>query len=215
MSKEKEAKIGIIIKDAREEIGLSQRELARKAQVDNAEISRIEAGKRQKPNILVLKNIAEVLDLSLVKLMKVSGYDDIDINFGRDLDEKRSLRDYKNIIDNYQRFYYDVLADISNRRKNDFEAKSIIEMLIYDIENQQEKINKENILGKLKTTIEILNSNLSKFDSSKNQIHDPIIGFNHTKDIEKELKKNTIEVPVRNIDDILENKFIDKLIDKN
>ena len=203
MSKEKKIEIGIIIKEAREEMGLSQRELAKKAQIDNAEISRIESGKRQKPNIIVLKNIAEILDLSLVKLMKLSGYNETDINFGRDLDDKRSLRDYKNIINDYQRFYYDVLEDISKRRNNDFKANNIIEMLIEKISYQTKKISEDEILEELKKASEILKNNLPKLDSSKYPNSDPIIAFYQNKDIEKQLRKNSNPV---NFDNIIEKE---------
>ena len=201
MSKEKKIEIGIIIKEAREEMGLSQRELAKKAQIDNAEISRIESGKRQKPNIIVLKNIAEILDLSLVKLMKLSGYNETDINFGRDLDDKRSLRDYKNIINDYQRFYYDVLEDISKRRNNDFKANNIIEMLIEKISYQTKKISEDEILEELKKASEILKNNLPKLDSSKYPNSDPIIAFYQNKDIEKQLRKNSNPVNFDNINE--------------
>lgn len=63
---------------------ISQRELARQANMDCAEVSRIEAGKRLKPNVLYLKGIAETLNLSMVNLMKLAGYNDIEINWGQE-----------------------------------------------------------------------------------------------------------------------------------
>ena len=47
--------------------------LDEKANMDCAEVSRIEAGKRLKPNVLYLKGITEALDLSMVNLMKLAG----------------------------------------------------------------------------------------------------------------------------------------------
>ena len=41
--------LGKVIAEAREKVGISQRELSRRANMDCAEVSRIEAGKRQKP----------------------------------------------------------------------------------------------------------------------------------------------------------------------
>ena len=64
--------LGKVIAEAREKVGISQRELSRRANMDCAEVSRIEAGKRQKPNVLFLKGIAETLNLSLVKKRKIS-----------------------------------------------------------------------------------------------------------------------------------------------
>ena len=76
-------KLGETITQAREKVGISQRELARRANMDCAEVSRIEAGKRLKPNVLYLKGIAESLNLSMVDLMKLAGYNDIEINWWR------------------------------------------------------------------------------------------------------------------------------------
>ena len=56
--------LGKVIAVAREKVGISQRELARRANMDCAEISRIEAGKRLKPNVLYLKGIAETLNFA-------------------------------------------------------------------------------------------------------------------------------------------------------
>ena len=50
--KKKNTKLGELISNARKNIGISQRELARRANMDCAEVSRIEAGKRLKPNVL-------------------------------------------------------------------------------------------------------------------------------------------------------------------
>ena len=69
MLKKNTTELGKTISEAREKLGISQRELARKANMDCAEVSRIEAGKRLKPNVLYLKGIAETLGLSLVKLI--------------------------------------------------------------------------------------------------------------------------------------------------
>ena len=48
--------LGILISEKREKKGISQRELARQANMDCAEVSRIESGKRIKPNIGYLIN---------------------------------------------------------------------------------------------------------------------------------------------------------------
>ena len=59
MLKKNTTELGKTISKAREKIGISQRELARQSNMDCAEVSRIEAGKRLKPNVLYLKGIAE------------------------------------------------------------------------------------------------------------------------------------------------------------
>lgn len=53
--KKKNTKLGKLISNARQNVGISQKELACRANMDCAEVSRIEAGKRLKPNVLYLK----------------------------------------------------------------------------------------------------------------------------------------------------------------
>ena len=52
LMKKNTTELGKTISEAREKLGISQRELARKSNMDCAEVSRIEAGKRLKPNVL-------------------------------------------------------------------------------------------------------------------------------------------------------------------
>ncbi len=162
--------LGKVISSAREKIGISQRELARRANMDCAEVSRIEAGKRLKPNILYLKGIAEVLNLSMVDLMKLAGYNDVEINWGKDFSNRRSPADYQKQIDEYNKFYFAVLQDIEDRRKVDFAIKSGITDLIDKIELakiEKKGISNDEILERLKELVPLIRPNLEKFDKSK------------------------------------------------
>ena len=163
-------KLGEVIIDAREKAGISQRELSRRANMDCAEVSRIEAGKRIKPNVLYLKGIADTLNLSMVELMKLAGYNDIDINWGKDFSDRRSIKDYENQIKEYNRFYFDVLQDIEDRRKVDFSIKGGIADLIDKLELAKlanKEISNDEILDRLKELIPMIRPNLEKFDKSK------------------------------------------------
>ncbi len=173
-----QTELGQLISTARESKGISQRQLAKLANMDSAEVSRIEAGKRQKPNVLYLKGIAEVLDLSLVKLMELAGYSDIDINWGRNREEKRSTEDYRKAIESYQKFYSDVLDDIDKRRRNALECKNIYVDLIDRIEHPEfynNQITMEEILEQLKEVSRLMKPNLEKFDKSKYPKFDTLI----------------------------------------
>ena len=162
--------LGKLIHDTREKMGLSQRELARQANMDYAEISRIESGKRLKPNVLYLKGISETLNLSMVDLMKLAGYNKIDIDWGKQL---KSTKDYQNQIEGYKRFYFDVLEYIEERRKVSFTIKGGLADLIEKIEYAQlekKEISNEEILENLKELISLIKPNLEKFDKSKYSI---------------------------------------------
>lgn len=170
MTKKNTTELGKTISEAREKLGISQRELARKSNMDCAEVSRIEAGKRLKPNILYLKGIAETLGLSLVKLMKLAGYDDVDINWGKDLSSKRCTSDYQQQIKSYEQFYFDVLEELETRRKTDFAIKGGIADLIDKLELakiEKKEISNDEILDRLKELIPMIKPNLEKLDKKK------------------------------------------------
>lgn len=162
--------LGKVIAEAREKVGISQRELSRRANMDCAEVSRIEAGKRLKPNVLYLKGIADTLNLSMVDLMKLAGYNDIEINWGQDFTDRRSTADYQKQIKSYEKFYFDVLQDIEDRRKVDFSIKGGIADLIDKLELAKisnKEISSDEILERLKELIPMIRPNLEKFDKSK------------------------------------------------
>lgn len=165
MAKKNTTELGKYISEAREKVGISQRELARKSNMDCAEVSRIESGKRKKPNILYLKGISETLGLSLVKLMKLASYNDVEINWGKDFSDRRSTADYQAQIKSYEKFYFDVLDDIEQRRKNDFACKGIITDLIGKIENKG--LSNDEILESLNEILTTIKPNLEKFDKAK------------------------------------------------
>ena len=192
--------LGKVIAEAREKVGISQRELSRRANMDCAEVSRIEAGKRQKPNVLYLKGIADTLNLSMVDLMKLAGYNDIEINWGQDFTDRRSTADYQRQIKEYDKFYFDVLEDIDDRRKNAFACKGIIADIIDKLElskiENREKITSDEILENLKEVITLIRPNLEKFDKSKYPSFDN--GVFPKMEIKSSLKYNSITGKIMN-----------------
>ena len=185
--------LGKVIAAAREKVGISQRELARRANMDCAEISRIEAGKRLKPNVLYLKGIAETLNLSMVDLMKLAGYNDIEINLGQDFTDRRSTKDYQNQIQEFKNFYFDVLGYIDDRRKVDFSIKGGIADLIDKLELAKisnKEISNDEILERLKELIPMIRPNLEKFDKSKYPAFDK--GVFPKMEIKSNVKYNSI-----------------------
>ena len=185
--------LGKVIAEAREKVGISQRELSRRANMDCAEVSRIEAGKRLKPNVLYLKGIAETLNLSMVDLMKLAGYNDIEINWGQDFTDRRSTKDYQNQIQEFRNFYFDVLGYIDDRRKVDFSIKGGIADLIDQLELAKisnKEISNDEILERLKELIPMIRPNLEKFDKSKYPAFDK--GVFPKMEIKSNVKYNSI-----------------------
>ena len=185
--------LGKVIAETREKVGISQRELSRRANMDCAEVSRIEAGKRQKPNVLYLKGIADTLNLSMVDLMKLAGYNDIEINWGQDFTDRRSTKDYQNQIQEFRNFYFDVLGYIDDRRKVDFSIKGGIADLIDKLELAKisnKEISNDEILERLKELIPMIGPNLEKFDKSKYPAFDK--GIFPKMEIKSNVKYNSI-----------------------
>lgn len=75
----KNKSLGEIIKEKREAVGLSQRQVARKLKIDNSGLAKIERGDRKKPSILILKKLSMMLGIDLAFLMKKAGYDETEI----------------------------------------------------------------------------------------------------------------------------------------
>lgn len=76
----KDKTLASVVKDAREKLGISQRELSRRTGIDNNTLAKIEKGERKKPNVLSLRKLALILDLSLDELMKLANYDESEFN---------------------------------------------------------------------------------------------------------------------------------------
>ena len=64
-----EKSIGEIIAEAREKKGLSQRQLAKLAKINNSELSKIEAGIRKDPSPRILRKISSIIDVNYSDLM--------------------------------------------------------------------------------------------------------------------------------------------------
>ena len=63
-------KLGQIIKDNREAIGYSRRNLAARVDTSDTELKRIEEGERITPNLITLIKLCEELDLNLQFLLE-------------------------------------------------------------------------------------------------------------------------------------------------
>ena len=71
--------LAILVSEARKKLDISQRELSRRTGIDNAEISRIEAGTRSQPNFFTLRSLSKELKLSFKTLMELANYSKQDI----------------------------------------------------------------------------------------------------------------------------------------
>ena len=64
-----EKNIGEVITEAREKANLSQRQLAKLANINNSELSKIESGVRKEPSPKILRKISNIIDVNYSELM--------------------------------------------------------------------------------------------------------------------------------------------------
>lgn len=68
-----EKTVGEVIAEARENKGLSQRQLAKIANINNSELSKIESGIRKEPSPKILRKISPIIDVNYSDLMYMIG----------------------------------------------------------------------------------------------------------------------------------------------
>jgi transcriptional regulator with XRE-family HTH domain len=141
---------GSYIKNLREQNKLSQRDLAEKSGISNAEISRLETGGRKKPSPIVLKALAPYLGVSYAELMQQAGYVEETV-------------DHPGYTENLFRDENGQLADIITRAKDMYQKDSGWANLAYRV-TASELTEKE--LNIIKAQTEVL---LEQFLKNKNE----------------------------------------------
>jgi transcriptional regulator with XRE-family HTH domain len=124
---------GEYIKNLRNENKLSQRDLAEKSGISNAEISRMETGERKKPSPISLKAIAPFLGVSYEDLMQKAGY----------IEE---VIEHKGFTENIYRDEEGRLIDISRRAKDMYEKDSKWANLAYRVTSSDLSETELNII---------------------------------------------------------------------
>ena len=151
-----------LVKEAREKINISQRELSRITGIDNNTIAKIEKGERKKPNVLSLKKLSSVLNLSLEILMELCEYSKEEI-------DSTVNNSYSSMVIKPENAPILVLDDIVNQMQDELYIKMVIKELLDNCD-----LEKLNFI-----------SELNKRD--KNRVIKVI--KNYGKDKEKEIKK--------------------------
>ena len=131
-----------LIESARIEKGISQRELAKLTGISRSTLNDLINGKIKKVDIDDLRNIDETLDMSLQKILKEEGYDEMLFYFSKDKYANKSSKDLKEMIKNYEDSQIELLDFDTEKRKKVSDAR---QKLFYTIEHIQiMKDNKES-----------------------------------------------------------------------
>lgn len=112
-----------VVKEAREKINISQRELSRITGIDNNTIAKIEKGERKKPNVLSLKKLSSVLNISLEMLMELCEYSKEEI-------ESTVNNSYSSMVIKPENAPILVLDDIVNQMQDELYIKMVIKELL-------------------------------------------------------------------------------------
>lgn len=158
----------VMLEQAREIKGYSQRDLAKKIGLSNTSLNDLENGRVKKVDIDMLRKIAEELDLSLRDLLEAAGYNDLAIEF--DKGKTKSTKDYSRQIQDYRAFYYDILDWDAKKRKQSAEISKFLDSILLEIEKNKRKLGKydwEDVESDIKKAIEMLKPIHEKFDYSK------------------------------------------------
>lgn len=147
--------VGQMITKGREQKGLSQRELAKIANVSNTEISRIESGERGIPNPKTLRKISQHIGINYNDLMYAAGlgmqvsplnpflkryYSDLK---GQLLDE--ALINTLGSIDNWET----LIKSLKQRVEENNILESEKEVILQTIEDTEYQVNSANEIVKL------------------------------------------------------------------
>ncbi len=105
-----------MVENARKLKGYSQRELSKRIGLSQSTYNDTINGKIKKPDLEILKKIAEELDLSLELMLKDSGYGEAFSFYGVDKYKDKSTKDLKELIEEYQKSELDLLEFDKQKR---------------------------------------------------------------------------------------------------
>lgn len=163
-NQEKES-IGKIIATAREQAGISQRQLAKVANISNAELSKIESGEREIPNPKTLRKISKYININYNTMM-------YKIGLGMEVSPLNPfIKDYYNkmSLDQLNDAEINVLGSIANSTqlvnscKENLNKKNISEsennLLLRTIEDTEYQINTSNEIVSLIQSLKVKERN--------------------------------------------------------
>ena len=159
-----------LIESSRVEKGISQRELAKLTGISRSTLNDLINGKIKKVDIDDLRKIAETLDMSLQKLLKVAGYDEMLFYFSKNKYANKSNKDLKDLLEQYKNSETELLTFDSKKRdkarKVGFMIFEVAEHLKL-LKDKKSDYTLEQAVEELTEAQELLNLIMEKYDYSK------------------------------------------------
>ena len=158
-----------VVKEAREKIDISQRELSRITGIDNNTIAKIEKGERKKPNVLSLKKLSSVLNVSLENLMELCEYSKKEI-------EATVNNSYSSIVIKPENAPILVLDDIVNQMQDELYIKMVIKELLDNCNLEElsiiSELDKKEQNRVIKLIKKYIKDNAKEIENKKESIND-------------------------------------------
>ena len=155
-----------LIEDARIKKGISQRELAKQTGISRSTLNDLINGKIKKVDIDDLRKIAETSDMSLQKLLRVAGYDEMLFYLSKDKYANKSTKDLKDLIDKYKKSEIELLDFDSQKRRKISVAR---QKLFYTIEHLQIMKEDKNSLYTIDKAIEDIKYAFDELEFAENK----------------------------------------------
>ncbi len=131
----------------------------------------LENDKVQKPDIEILRKIAEELDLSLEQLLRAAGYDALTNWFSNDIFKNKFSRDLKNIIKEARTFKYDILDWDNTKRETARKIMTNLDRIAYKLElirdNRGLNYTLDQAIDEVREEVKELEGVAKKYDYSK------------------------------------------------
>ena len=161
-----EKTIGEIIAEAREKENISQRQLAKMADISNAQLSKIESGEISVPNPKMLRKISRYININYHEMMyKIGlGMEVSPLNpFIKDYYEKMTLNELNeaeiNVLGSIENSNSLIRSCIDNLREKNYKTDSEEELLLHTIEDTEYQVKTSKEIVKLIQSLKVKERN--------------------------------------------------------
>lgn len=129
--------ISKLVKESRENKGLSARQLAKLCDVSHTEINNIEKGIRVRPALLTLKGFEKYLDLDFKTIAKMVGYSDESIKYA-DEEIVVSYEMFSKRLEEFEHERKELLYEIDKKRHLGMDIKEYFDEIRKELNNFEE-----------------------------------------------------------------------------
>ena len=131
-----------LIKNKRNELGISQKELAKRIDVNDSYIAKIESGVTKKPSVTILINLGRELKLSIFDLCNSAGYSKREMydlfNIGAnesnllsdfDIVSEEDVKDFVYYDDDLEHEFIDIVKILKNYKSGKINEEKAVELI--------------------------------------------------------------------------------------